>query len=323
MGTSSAYAAAGINNDTGYDTGSDGYTAPGDWRVRLALAAEANYLYKDDTNTLLAPLAYTDGVIFPYTPAINVSYNATYDTTSPVHSNYNVYSYTKSSVENINITCDFTAQDEYEANYLLATIHFFRSLTKMFYGQEQLPKPGTPPPMVFLYGLGQFQFSGQPLVINSFNYSLPNGVDYIRASGITTSPSSYIGTATGTGTGTGTGSGGTAPKSKAFAKLTKDIKSAASTAFTRLAQGAVANLNGSVVGGLLGNLLPGGVTPGSATVGSFQSLSNPGIAGQTDTYVPTQIQLQISCLPAVSRYKQTQFSFKDYANGNLIKGGYW
>ena len=64
---------------------------------------------------------------------------------------------------------------------MLAVIHFFRSVTKMFYGQDQTPKPGTPPPLCYLSGMGEFQFDRHPLVISSFNYSLPNDVDYIRA----------------------------------------------------------------------------------------------------------------------------------------------
>jgi len=158
-----------------------------DWRVRLSLAPGANYLYKaPNVQGILAPLAATDGVIFPYTPNIQVGYSAAYDTTSPTHSNYKIFQYTNSSVDSVSITCDFTAQDTFEANYLLAVIHFFKTITKMFYGQDQNPKPGTPPPLVFLYGLGSFQFNAHPLVITNFNYNLPNDVDYIRAAVTTT-----------------------------------------------------------------------------------------------------------------------------------------
>ena len=157
-----------------------------DWRVRLSLAPNATYLYKDSSPGILAPLAATDGVIFPYTPVINVSYTAGYDPTEITHSNYKIFQYKNSSVDNVSITCEFTAQDTFEANYLLAVIHFFRSVTKMFYGQDQNPKPGTPPPLCYLSGLGAFQFDAHPLAVTNFTYSLPNDVDYIRA-GSTTS----------------------------------------------------------------------------------------------------------------------------------------
>lgn len=153
-----------------------------DWRVRLSLAPSATYLYKAENPGILKPLKDTDGVIFPYLPTVNVSYIANYDPQELTHSNYKAYQYRSSSVEQVQIAGDFTAQDTTEANYMLAVIHFFRSVTKMFYGQDQNPKPGTPPPLVFLYGLGDFQFNAHPLVVTSFNYSLPNDVDYIRAS---------------------------------------------------------------------------------------------------------------------------------------------
>jgi hypothetical protein len=157
------------------------FVAQEDWRIRLTLSPKADYLYKSKTPGILKPLADTNGVIFPYTPNISISYSANYDATELIHSNYKVYQYKNSNVDNINITCDFTAQDTYEANYLLAVIHFFRSVTKMFYGQDNGPKPGTPPPLCFLIGMGEFQFNDHPLAITSFNYSLPSDVDYIRA----------------------------------------------------------------------------------------------------------------------------------------------
>jgi hypothetical protein len=154
----------------------------GDWRVRLSLAYGANYLYAADNAGILAPLQKTSGIIFPYLPQIQVTYAAHYDPQELIHSNYKIYQYKSSGVDQINLTCDFTAQDTFEANYLLAVIHFFRSVTKMFYGQDQQPSPGTPPPLCYLSGMGDFQFDRHPLLISSFNYSLPNDVDYIRAS---------------------------------------------------------------------------------------------------------------------------------------------
>ena len=95
----------------------------GDWRVRLSLASQSNYLYNLPNDAgILAPLKATNGVIFPYTPTVNVTYNANYDPTDVTHSNYKIYQYRNSSVENISLTCYFTAQDTYEANYLLAEI---------------------------------------------------------------------------------------------------------------------------------------------------------------------------------------------------------
>jgi hypothetical protein len=152
----------------------------GDWRVRLSLAPGARYLYNVDGDPgILQPLAVTGGVIFPYTPRIEMSYKADYESYALTHSNYRGYFYKSSSVDPVNMTATFTAQDSAEANYLLAVIHFFRSVTKMFYGKDA--QRGAPPPLVYLTGLGQYQFNGHPCVVTSFNYQLPSDVDYIRA----------------------------------------------------------------------------------------------------------------------------------------------
>ena len=151
----------------------------GDWRVRLSLAKGANYLYNVDDPGILAPLKATGGVIFPYTPQIEMSYKADYESYALTHSNYKGYFYKSSSVDAVNMSATFTAQDSAEADYLLAVIHFFRSVTKMFYGQD--PQRGAPPPLVYLTGLGQYQFAGHPCVVTSFNYNLPRDIDYIRA----------------------------------------------------------------------------------------------------------------------------------------------
>lgn len=155
-----------------------------DWRVKLRLAPGANYLYrasdgKGSQAGILQPLAVTDGVVFPYTPQITTAYRANYSSYDLTHSNFRGYFYQSSYVDDIQIQATFTAQDSAEAKYLLAVIHFFRSITKMFYGQDA--ERGAPPPLVFLQGLGQFQFNLHPCVVAQFNYNLPNDVDYIRA----------------------------------------------------------------------------------------------------------------------------------------------
>lgn len=160
-----------------------------DWRVRLSLAPKAGYLYNagDIAPTdILWPLKGTGGVIFPYTPTIQTSYKANYEPAELLHSNYKYFFYKNSAVDDVTINATFTAQDTMEANYLLAVIHFFKSVTKMFYGQDKNPVRGTPPPLCYLTGLGSFQFDNHPLLISNFSYSLPNDVDYIRAGSVTT-----------------------------------------------------------------------------------------------------------------------------------------
>lgn len=155
-----------------------------DWRFRISLAQGALYLYNvsvSPTTDILFPLRATRGVIFPYTPKIDVTYSANYDATDITHTNYKFYNYKNSSVDTISISGDFTAQDTAEANYVLAVIHFFRSVTKMWYGNDTNPRAGTPPPLVYLSGHGSYAFNMHPVVITAFSLSYPTDVDYINA----------------------------------------------------------------------------------------------------------------------------------------------
>ena len=180
-----------ITRSTATSQDSASFQKAKDWRVRISLAPNSNYLYNAPDPGILAPLNAkngTNGVIFPYTPNISVAYAAGYDATDIAHSNYKVFQYKGSSVDSISITGDFTAQDTNEANYLLAVIHFFRSVTKMFYGQDNNPKPGVPPPLCYLSGFGTYQFDNHPMAITNFTYTTPTDVDYIRAGSQTNMP---------------------------------------------------------------------------------------------------------------------------------------
>ena len=151
----------------------------GDWRVKLSLAKGSTYLYNATNPGILQPLANTGGVVFPYTPSIDTSYRAQYSNYDLTHSNYRGYFYQNSFVDLVSVRALFTAQCTADANYLLAVIHFFKSVTKMFYGQDA--ERGSPPPLVYLTGLGQYQFSEHACLVTNFTYNLPADVDYIRA----------------------------------------------------------------------------------------------------------------------------------------------
>ena len=126
---------------------------------------------------ITAPLAETGGVLFPYTPQITFGHKANYETEPLVHTNYEHMMYRNSTVDNIGISAQFTANNSDEARYVLAVIHFFRAVTKMFYGQDSLA--GTPPPVLFLDGFGNLMIDHVPVVVTNFDYQLPQDVDYI------------------------------------------------------------------------------------------------------------------------------------------------
>ena len=252
-----------------------------DWRVRLSLAPGAQYLYKPEEAGILAPLRATNGVIFPYTPSIETAYTANYDKYDLTHSNYRGYFYKNSAVNDINIRGTFTAQDTFEADYLLAVIHFFRSVTKMFYGQGDLR--GAPPPLVYLSGFGDYQFNKHPCLVSNFSYSLPTDVDYIRAG----APNNY---------------------GNLFSQRAKS-------------GGFSTSPFGSVLSRLQSIGVPQGAEPTSPTPSMItQNVNN--LTGAT--YVPTKIEINITLLPTNTRAQVSQqFNLKKYADGSLIKGGYW
>jgi len=268
----------------------------GDWRFRISLAENANYLYGIINNSergggagaansgpgILAPLANTGGVIFPYTPSVTSSYQARYSTYELVHSNYRGAFYQSSFVGDINIRGVFTAQDTTEAAYMLAVIHFFRSVTKMFYGQDA--QRGAPPPLVFLTGLGDYQYNRHPAVVTQFDYTLPNDVDYIRA----TNPNNF----------------GTDLLNRRTPTAASPVKSISAIG-TRL----------------LNSLLTAGAESGPPSRAPItNSVTNTARA----TYVPTKIEISVTLMPMQTRDQVSkQFSLEKFANGSLLSGGFW
>ena len=133
-----------------------------DWRVRISLADSAKYFYNAQSPAdrgIMSPLfssATQNGVIFPYTPQVQITHTANYSQQKFTHSNYPGYFYENSEVAAISITGDFTVQNVIEGQYLLAVITFLRSATKMWFGNsKEKSNLGFPPPMVFLSGYGK------------------------------------------------------------------------------------------------------------------------------------------------------------------------
>ena len=254
--------------------------ANGDWRYRLQLAPGAGYFYNDPQNQLMRPLLKTHGVLFPYTPRIDISYMAEYTKYRPTHSNYKQYFYQGSEVGEINVTADFTAQDTAEADYLLAVITFLKSASKMFYGQD--PQRGSPPPLLYFTGLGPMQFNRHPVVISQFNYNLPDDVNYIKANAAQIDSQSNI------------------------LQQRRSLNTATGPSWA-----------GSTIRLLLNNLSQGAQAriPGPSIVRANN---------QEPTYVPTKLSINFQLLPVATRKQVSEnFSLKRYADGNLLRGGYW
>lgn len=146
-----------------------------DWRVKISVPDLATFR----TSPLLSPLVETgNNVIFPIVPTISIQHLASYESISPVHTNYSYPQFVNSQINEIAISGEFPVQNEEDGRYWLAATHFFRSATKMFYGDSS--NKGAPPPLCKLNGYGDYVFNNVPVVITSYATDLPNNVDYIR-----------------------------------------------------------------------------------------------------------------------------------------------
>lgn len=150
-------------------------TPVNDWRVRINCDWSVLGVQQTD---LLGKLKTTNGVVFPYQPQLTFSTRANYDEINPVHTNYPVMAYQNSQVDEIQITGDFSAETETDAKYVLAVTTFFKTATKMFFGQGA--NVGNPPIVCYLFAYGSSLFNNIPVVVTGFNTTYPDDVNYIR-----------------------------------------------------------------------------------------------------------------------------------------------
>jgi hypothetical protein len=147
-------------------------SAKNDWRVRL----NANWTLFD--SPLFSLLENTGGVVWPYLPNITVSTKANYNSVETTHSNYPTQGYKNSVVEDISIVGEFTCETETDAAYWIAATTFFKTATKMFFGQGA--NAGNPPIICNLSGYGSSVFDSIPVVVKSFSVDLKDDTNYIQ-----------------------------------------------------------------------------------------------------------------------------------------------
>jgi hypothetical protein len=153
-----------------------------DWRVSIQVPSVLL-----DEGDIMAPLRAESGssafntgnrMIFPFNPTVILSHSANYSSVHPTHSNYQYNAYENSQVDAITITGEFYQENENDAKYWIACLHFLRSATKMFYGDSNLL--GNPPVVCRLNGYGKHVLNNMPVVITNFTTDLPVDVDYIQ-----------------------------------------------------------------------------------------------------------------------------------------------
>ena len=156
-----------------------------DWRVKLTLAPNSPVRTMFfENNKILEPLMETGGIIFPLTPSIILQHQAGYNPLQLTHSNQPHYAYQHSEVSSFTCIGEFPVQNYEDARMWVATLHFLRSVTKMFFGGSENSKDfkGNPPPILQFNGYGNYVFKNVPVVVTNFSVELTQGVDYICTS---------------------------------------------------------------------------------------------------------------------------------------------
>lgn len=255
-----------------------------DWRVRLSLPTWPSFR----TSPVLKPLKDAGGLIFPYTPQINVQSGANYEKASVIHSNFAFHAFKNSEPGSIEIIAPLNVEDSKQALYWIAAVHYLRSVSKMFSGND--PKAGNPPPIVFLNGYGNFVFKNVPVVITKFTCNLPQDCDYISCE--------VVGSAAG-----------------AVAGVTDSIGSLADT---------IGETLGSKIPGLSGitqgiSSIAGGAGQVAGLLGTF------GVGGSTSggiAHVPTKSSLQVTLVPVYSRTSARRFSLDRFVTGGYLNNSF-
>ena len=152
-----------------------------DWRVRLQVPNGPLTTFFDfANNTIMKPLSEAEGIFWPLTPSITLQHSANYNAMDQIHSNYPHQAYQNSQVDSINIIGEFPVQNSEDAKHWVATVNFLRTVTKMFFGKDDGDGlKGNPPPILHLSGYGDHMYNKVPVVVNTFNLELRQGIDYI------------------------------------------------------------------------------------------------------------------------------------------------
>lgn len=266
---------------------------PADWRVRLSIPKGSTF-----DSELFKPLRQAGGLIFPYTPTISINHTTNYTDQPITHQNYQFVAYQYSRVSDIQIIGDFVVEDAVQAQYWLSAVHFLRSVSKMYTGEDK-STAGNPPPLMLFNAYGDYVFKNIPVVVKSFSVSLPKEVDYITTK-ITEPPTPRLAPGSTAAGGSGFGSA------------------------ANFLAGAVSAIGGTRAAGLIkaGETISD-ILNGKSQAQSFRgSISPLGKSTENDSHVPTQSSITVTIMPVYSRTKVREFSLAKFIQGNYVKDGY-
>ena len=155
-----------------------------DYRAKIQPMGESDravalVLGPNTPDNILRPLWKTRGLMFPYTPMVQVQHaTVNYGSYDLAHTNYDYFAYQKTSSPSATVTGVFGAHTQEEAEYMMAAIHFLRTVTKSNFGASD-PNRGTPPPKLAFSAYGDAMFNRTPVYIRTVAFGLDQDVDYV------------------------------------------------------------------------------------------------------------------------------------------------
>ena len=272
-------------------SGAGAPSATGDWAVKISVTDAVYGDLMGGAPLFPASFQKYKGIRFPVTPFINMSHTAAYDARSVIHNNYPYYAYQNSQVDQMTIAGSFPVQTQADGLNWMASLHFLRTVTKMYYGGGN--NQGNPPPVCRLNGYGDYIYKDVPIVITNFTVELREQVD-------------YLGINVPTGGGDNNKPAGPAPG-------------------TSMSPGQMNAMTGSPGGsGSQSGGAPGsGMSPGQKNAMTGSPTGIPSQAQESSgsvNYVPTDSLISITVVPVYSRNKiSNTFNLKDFASGKLTK----
>lgn len=270
-----------------------------DWRVKLTLPGMDNSLFNEvyGAGNILQPIRDSGGLVFPYTPTITVTHNASYAEQALTHQNYQFVAYQNSKVNDITINGEFIVQNWNEAKYWIAAVHFLRSVTKMYAGDNAYV--GNPPPILKFSGYGDYVFKNVPVVVKNFSVTLNKDCDYISVDVDKPAPGESSG---------GSNGASNTDKLGAGARLLSGIASASGATSVGQFINIASNLRNAA----------SSLRNGSSTTSS----NGGGSSSVAPSHVPTQSTFSVTVMPVYSRTQVREFNLKQFVTGGYKGRGY-
>ena len=166
----------GTLNDNPSSTPAEMAAASGDPNITTDLKVT---IYQEPQKDLVKP------VVFDAMPTITESQNAEYEAFTPLHHPGQILKYKTTGGRSWSISARLISRTVEEATRNLEIINTIRSWLMPYYGQKTAEEYkdllGAPPPILTLSAYGKRMIGPVKCVLESFDWSWPNDVDYIYA----------------------------------------------------------------------------------------------------------------------------------------------